>query len=223
MNFLRPLFSLLLFVFSLPAATTYQAAVTSTTSHYIAQSTHGIACTGQYGVRVLDSSGNRYLNFSISRDGSCNVTFTWPNSFTGTVRLRGPFSPTAASTDFEASVWDGDEDTDAYVRICASCTTTNYAYRVGYGVMEASRYFLFGGQGEGMNATVRAWINEGKLYFSTSTSAGGSCIGGLENDCEVQTNVSSFPSGVKEIFECVVTHPNNQPNRWGTCVDKRSF
>jgi hypothetical protein len=178
----------------------YTQSVNGSTSVTINAGTHGKQAN--LSIRVLDSNGNiRPSNtYTLSIDSSRNVSITWSNSFTGSVKIWGGASLTSGSGDFQA-LSDVEGNGDFFIKVCPGCNATNYAARQfspsGKKYIMAREAKFYPG---GMNGRdVRIFLENGKLIFASSTSEGGSCTTSVEGDCEVRTNVSSFPSGVDKI------------------------
>lgn len=200
----------------------YSKAVTSVTSVSIPSSEHGLGCSGTLSIRVLDSSGNLLSRSSYTRSiSNCTVNLTFSFSFTGTVKLKGPYSVTSAYSDFEVTAEDGTSGTEAKMRVCSQCSSTSYAYRSDAGIMESQRSWTFNGQGNGQTSTIRVFLEGNTLVFASSTSSGGSCDA-VNSDCEVRTFVSSFPSGVKQLFQGSLFHDGSK-NRWTSTSDLRGY
>lgn len=200
--------------------TPYTQTVTSATSVTILGSTHGK--TDQLNVRVLDSNGyvRPRSSYSVTKNSSRDITISWTNAFTGTVQIRGGFSYTSNSWDFEPT-FSQNGGGYSVMTICSACTSSSYAFRTVYdgNSFGMGRSISFEHSGAAHPTVVRAWIEGGKIVFGTSNSSGGFCSETSTGQCEVRTNISSFPSGVAQLGEGTTSAQFG----WSSTSDKRQF
>jgi len=222
--FLKTIFSLVIFALAAFAGE-YTATVSNETSKSITAATHGLGCsTKRIGVAVYNSSAVLIdrSQYSVSGDSSCNITVNFSGYFTGSVKLRGPFSLSNRSDDYEPAHYDIDESSE--IVICPSCADNYYSYRAGIGVMEYPRYFRFTNVAQTSTRTVRVWMKDGVLYFGISASVSAVCTSS-QGDCVVQTGVSAFPdNGEFRIAQGNMTYSaQEQKLLWTDWQDLRSF
>ncbi|HEU0119249.1 MAG TPA: hypothetical protein VFQ91_01905 [Bryobacteraceae bacterium] len=191
------------FLFSVPALalSSYERTVVSATSTTITNAQHGFG-SKYLAVLVYDSESIRVQpgstpGYSYSIDPSTySVTVTFSSSFTGTVKLIGPFTGTTSSnSDFQVSI--GVESGAGILRVCGDCTSVYYALRSWGGKSWYSAgpttLTLTAAGGGGV---WRSWLENQKVVFGYSYSGvgGAATCNGLP--CEVRFNVSDYPSGV---------------------------
>lgn len=205
--------------------TCYSEAVTSQTSKSVPYSTHGKSAP--YTIVVLNSSGVVVPSgYTVTKNSANDFTVSFGSSFTGTVKIcRGYSYPTTQSWNFEPTygVVPGSLGNTAWLKICGDCSGSNHAARSKNGhsaIMakyeEFSRYI----QSDG-SVTVRVWIANGVMHFGVSDAGGGSLIGSAPLYV-VDNNVSSFPSGVFDIFEGTIS-TSGGVTTWTSVTDKRGW
>jgi len=185
----------------------YNLAVSNKTSVTIGKAAHGLDGPA-IGIQVYVGG---VLQPEFSHTDSINqstyaVTVSWPQSFSGNVKLGGLFpSNSSSSEDFKPAI-DGSPYPNQ-LKICPGCNKTNaVAVRAVNGV----RYVGMGAVvythvlGAGYSA-LRAYVEGNKLVFGLNgPSSGwgsftGSCAGA---NCKVSHNIASFPSGAVQLATC---------------------
>lgn len=195
------------------STTYYQQSVNNQTSVTITNATHGIGGS-PIAVRVYNNSGVRQptSTYSVSVNGSYDVTVSWGSSFTGTVKLSGFYtSDTNNENDFKPTLGTSSPpygNIDQF-RVCYGCGDS-----VHESVRTASRKYIMWGNGVYQHTTgactLRVYIEDNRLKFGLSAGSG-SCSGAIvEGSGQVENNVSSFPSGSVKIGEASTASSGNK-------------
>ncbi len=162
----------------------------------VTESMHGIE-SPYIGVVCIDSNGNRLTLDQVSwtvNQTTYEVDVTFTNSFTGTVRLSGPWpaSDTSSSTDFEVAIG---QSNSSKLNVCAQCGT--YTARRTYG---GTTYTASSGVSltwvSFTASTVYVYMEENIATYGldeTGCPVGGYTVSGVAN---VECGVSSMPAGV---------------------------
>jgi len=176
--------------------TKWSALYSGVTYVAVPASTHGIL-SPYIGVLCTDSDGNKLTLDEVSwtiDQATFEVDLTFTNSFTGTVRLSGPWpaSDTSNSTDFEVTIG---QSNSAKLNVCAECATytarrtySGNAYTASSGVSLTWVSFAA--------PTVFVYLRANVATFGLDQSdcaAGGYLVGGVAN---VECGVASMPGGV---------------------------
>lgn len=199
MNSLKlALAALLLMVFSLPAlaVSTHSHAVNGSTAVTITNAQHGMG-SQYFGVHVYDNndqriqpSGSPGYSYSINAS-TYAVTVSFGSTFTGTVKITGPFTThTSDSRDFAPSIV---VSSGGFFKVCAGCTTTDYALRSysGRSWYQANPSTLtLGASGNG--GTVYVWLEGDKVVYGYTYTWEGSAW--CTSPCEMRSGVGGFPS-----------------------------
>jgi hypothetical protein len=196
------------------ASTTYTQSVPTSTSLSIPGTTHNLGCA-QYGARIYDSNGVRQPGsaFTLTKNATTyTASFSFHHPFSGTVKLQGCFSPTSASTDFEAT------DSAGTITVCASCTDAapagrEYASAWYVGTMA----YTLTGNGDGQSGTAYVYLdpNTGHTVFGLTSSSG---VGAASSGASVVYNSTGFPSGAVPLG--IVTYSSSG---FGSITDSRNF
>lgn len=185
--------------------TTWSSQYTSVTYVAVTESTHGIS-SPYIGVVCIDNNGNRVTLDQVDWTVDPNtyeVDITFNNTFTGTVRLSGPWpaSDTSNSTDFEVTI--GVAST-AYLNMCLQCGT--YTARRTY---NGNTYVaVIGGYLEWISFT----SNTIYVYLSgnmpTYGLADNPCAGtyNASSNVKVQCGVTAMPSGVVPLASATISN-----------------
>ena len=195
----------LLALFSATSAfglTSYSTTVSNVTTVTVTNAQHGFN-SKYFAVTVYDNESVRVQpsdspGYSYSINASTYaVTVNFTSSFSGTVKLIGPFTGvTTHNRDFAVSTGvDGGSGT-GFMKVCSECTLELSALRSWSGKSWFSAgpvtLTLTAAAGGG---TWRAWLEDQKVVFGyTNASVGGSatCSG---MPCEVRFSQSGFPTG----------------------------
>ncbi len=168
-------------------------------------STHGIPSL-YIGVLCTDAGGNKLSLDQVSwtvDPNSYEVDIAFTNSFTGVVRLSGPWpaSDTASSTDFAVTVG---QSNSSKLNVCAQCGTytarrtyTGNTYTASAGVSLTWNGFTA--------ATVFVYLRENIATFGLSQSGcvvGSYVVSGVAN---VECGVMAMPSGVVPLASAAIS------------------
>jgi len=162
----------------------------------VTESTHGIQ-SPYIGVLCTDSNGNRLTLDQVSwtvDQNTYEVDITFTNSFTGAVRLSGPWpsSDTSNSTDFEVVIGQSDS---SRLNVCGQCAT--YTARRTYNGSTYTADGLASLIWVSFTApTVYVYLRQNIATFGLDQSAcvvGSYTVIGVVN---VECGVTSMPSGV---------------------------
>lgn len=207
------------------AISTYTTTVTNATSLTITNAQHGMN-SWRFGANVLDSNGVLVLTgYTVSVDQSTyQASFTFSPAFTGTIKLVGPKpdSPTTASTDFETT-----HNGAGVLTVCSACSANAPAKRGSSGTGNYHTYATPQVYRHGSGSyTLRVWIDSRNIiHFGISTLAGmgayGTCDSSAVGYCQVDYNVTSFPSAVFQIAHATVIDGSNP--FYSGIVDDRGF
>jgi hypothetical protein len=184
--------------------TNWYAPYSGVTYVVVTESTHGIP-SPNIGVLCTDSNGNRLTLDQVSWTVdpiTYEVDIMFVNSFTGSVRLSGPWpgSDTSNTTDFEVAIGPSNS---ARLNVCAQCST--YTARRTYNgatyTASSGVSFLW----VSFNAkTVYIYLRENVATFGLDQSAcvvGSYTVIGVAN---VECGVSSMPSGVVPLASATI-------------------
>lgn len=216
---LQFLFLALLVVSNALCLSTYSLGVSNQTSVVVTNAQHGFN-SDKIAVHVYNSSGTRLADSVFTKavnGGTYEVTVTFGSSFTGTVKLTGPFTEagvTNAARDFDAAAIAGLKS----VQICSTCTAANPAF-AGAG---AKKYFSSGpityAAAGSVASKVLVYLDAGKLVFQVGTAAEAGEITGGPGVVRVQAG--GFPQGVEPLHELNFT---SQPGSAPTVTEKRGW
>lgn len=190
--FLISFFSILP-IFATPTCSDYS--FTSQNHLEVLYSTHGYSGDTLYRVKVsgiLLTTDDYIVYKSTGKD----IWLGMSSTFTGVFTICGSYTLSSASTDFQPTSNIDSGTGLPEIVVCAYCTSTNYAYRTGWGAMSRTIKLRKGGSG---NAYIRVYLLGGRLYMATSNGDGGSCVSNLQGDCSVATYVTDFPANSKQI------------------------
>lgn len=174
----------------------WSAQLSGVTYIAVPQTTHGIS-SPYIGVLCADSEGNRLTLDQVSWTVDPNtyeVDVTFANSFTGTLRLSGPWPAADTSNDTDFSVTVG-QSNSSNLNVCAQCGT--YTARRTY---EGNTYTASAGASltwvSFSAATVYVYLRENVATYGLDQSG---CVVGsyiLSGAASVECGVSAMPSGV---------------------------
>ena len=214
-------------VWSLPAFAlgSYTQTVTNVTTVTIANSAHSMGAK-YFGVSVFDSESVRVQQadspgWSYSINASTfSVTVNFTSSFTGTVKLIGPFTGlTGNDRDFKVS--SGLEGGAGVLKVCGDCSLDYFALR-----SWASKTWYSAGAtvlsltASGGGGTWRAWLENSKVIFGYSYASVGGAATCSGLPCEVRFSQSGYPGGVIKLGSALRSGGAGQ--HWaGTPTDER--
>jgi len=151
---------------SAQAMTKWQGNYTSVTSATITNATHGIG-SGMIGVVCVNSSGARLtldqVGWTVDQT-TYEVDITFTNSFTGTVKLSGPWpsSDTANSTDFQVQIGTSDASN---LWVCAACATYTARRTVSGNTYTANAGQVLKWLDNSTSQSVFVWLSENRAVF----------------------------------------------------------
>ena len=180
--------------------TKWSAQYSGVTSVEVTGSTHGIG-SPYIGVVCIDSNGNRLDLDQVSwtvDPTTYEVDLTFTNSFTGIVKLSGPWpsSDTNNATDFLVSVG---QSNSSQLNVCGQCATftARRTYNGDVNVADGGVSLVVNNSGFDPT-TVYAYIVENLIHYGANTpncppvSGSFSIVGNAILDC----NVTAMPAGV---------------------------
>ncbi len=206
------------------ALTTYgPVTVTSQTFLSIPASTHQLGCSSDTAIStaVYDNGGSIQPRSSRSVSvSSGNVSISWSNAFTGTVKLVGCFTgDTSVSTDFDTTL----HLTNTQLAVCHSCSANSggYAQRtvssVGYRAANEVTVTI----NSSCTGTLYNWMDPDtqKVVFGFSSGIGSNCVSGTSGSHhEVRYGVTGFPTGGVNL-----SHVAYSGGSFSSLVDDRPF
>jgi hypothetical protein len=189
-----------------PGMTKWSALYRGVTYVAVTESTHGIP-SPYIGVLCTDSFGNRLNLDQVSwtvDPTTYEVAISFTNSFTGAVRLSGPWpaSDTSASTDFAVTIG---QSNSAKLNVCAQCGT--YTARRSY---NGSTYTASSGASltwvSFSAPTVYVYLRENIATYGLDQA--GCLIGSfsLYGTVNVECGVTSMPSGVVPLASATISN-----------------
>ncbi len=188
-----------------PGMTKWSAQYSGVTYVAVTGSTHGID-SAYIGVLCMDSQGNRLdldqVSWTVGQT-TYEVDITFTNSFTGVVRLSGPWpaSDTSNATDFAVTIG---QSNNSNLNLCAQCST--YTARRTY---NNNTYTAVGGVTltwiSFTAPTVYVYLRENMATYGLDQSecpAGSYSVSGVAN---VECGISSMPVGVVPLASATIS------------------
>ena len=185
--------------------TKWSAQYSGVTYVVVTESAHGIQ-SPYIGVVCVDSHGNRLtldaVSWTVDQD-TYEVDITFTNSFTGTVRLSGPWpsSDTTNSTDFAVTIG---QSNSSKLNVCGQCGT--YTARRSY---DGNTYTASSGVSltwvSFTAPTVFVYLRENVATFGLDQAGcqiGSYTVSGVAN---VECGVASMPSGVVPLASAAIS------------------